>query len=155
MSAPVTRRTARVLPINNKGQVLLLLGHDPARPESPYWFAIGGGVEGNETLEQAAVRELLEETGIKVGAHELTGPFYRGTHSYSFNGVAAVSDSTFFAVQVGDVSVTFQGLGDGEIGNIFSADWWSPDALGLGSLSNDHLPQIARRAVAALANRTR
>lgn len=98
---------------------------------------------------------FLKETGIKVGADQLRGPFYRGTHSYSSNGVAVVSDSTFFAVQVGDISVTFNRLGDGEVGNIFSAAWWLPDDLDPGSLSNVLIPEIARRAVAALASTTR
>ena len=43
--AAIPRQTARVLPINQSGQVLLLLGYDPARPDAPYWFTIGGAVE--------------------------------------------------------------------------------------------------------------
>ena len=40
-------------------------GRLPSRPDGPgYWFAVGGGLEAGETLEQAAVRELAEETGF-------------------------------------------------------------------------------------------
>ena len=51
-TAPIHRTSARVIPINASGRVLLLHGHDP------YWFTIGGAVEPGESLEAAAVREL-------------------------------------------------------------------------------------------------
>lgn len=96
-------------------------------------------------------REFFEETGVAIGAVRLTAPCYRGTHSFSFDGATFISDSTFFAVPLDRVSVTFAGLGDGEAGNIVAADWWSPSDLAVGvPLSNDQLPEIARMAVAAV-----
>lgn len=155
-ATPVPRRSVRVLPVNRDGEVLLLLGQDPARPESPYWFTIGGGIEAEETAAEAAVRELQEETGIRVGTSQLVGPFHQGTHAFSYEGVDYLSDSTFFAVAVDDVVVTFDGLEEGEIGNIFEARWWAPDQLGSDmSLSSLDLGAIARAAVAALADSAR
>ena len=40
--APLRRRTARVLPVDPEGRVLLLHGWDPHHPERPFWFTIGG-----------------------------------------------------------------------------------------------------------------
>jgi len=97
---PVQRRSVRVLPVDRDGQVLLLLGHDPARPSAPYWFTIGGGIEAGEAAKEAAVREIHEEIGIRVETSQLFGPFHRGTHAFPFAGVDYVSDSTFFAVRV-------------------------------------------------------
>jgi 8-oxo-dGTP pyrophosphatase MutT (NUDIX family) len=57
-TTPIQRTSARVVPVNTSGRVLLLHGRDPARPESPYWFTIGGVVEPGESLAAAAVREL-------------------------------------------------------------------------------------------------
>ena len=67
----VVRTCARVLAVSREGRVLLLRGHDPARPEYAIWHAPGGGVESGETAEQAAAREFSEEIGvaIAVGAH--------------------------------------------------------------------------------------
>lgn len=147
--AELARRTARVLPVNRDGQVLLLLGLDPTRPDEPYWFTIGGGVEIGETLEQAAVRELAEEVGVSLDTSQLTPAFYRGTHTFTFDNERLRSDSTFFAARLDAVSVTLDGLPAGELGNVLEAAWWAPDDLTGAPVSNPHLPEIARMAVLA------
>lgn len=40
-----------------------------------YWHGIAGGVEGGETPDQAAERELFEETGLAVRPLPLRTPF--------------------------------------------------------------------------------
>lgn len=59
------RLTARVLLFDTEGRILLMLGRLPGRPpESASWFTVGGGFDPGETLEQAARREIAEETGF-------------------------------------------------------------------------------------------
>jgi 8-oxo-dGTP pyrophosphatase MutT (NUDIX family) len=68
------RQTARLLVIDDQQRILLFHIHDvrplhEAYPDmSVYWITPGGGVEEHETIEQAALRELWEETGIQAGA---------------------------------------------------------------------------------------
>ncbi|CAO0828603.1 hypothetical protein SMICM17S_05170 [Streptomyces microflavus] len=50
--------------LDPEDRILLLHGHEPDDPADDWWFTPGGGVEGDETREQAALRELAEETGI-------------------------------------------------------------------------------------------
>jgi len=42
-------------------------------PEKKYWSVPGGGIEKGETWEEAVVREIKEETNMKVLHHELLG----------------------------------------------------------------------------------
>lgn len=58
------RRVARVVLLDPQDRILLLHGHEPDDPCDDWWFTPGGGVEGTETREEAALRELAEETGI-------------------------------------------------------------------------------------------
>ncbi|HEY7592963.1 MAG TPA: NUDIX domain-containing protein, partial [Actinophytocola sp.] len=34
--------------------------HEPGRPDTRWWFTVGGGVEQGEDLRAAALRELAE-----------------------------------------------------------------------------------------------
>ena len=61
------RETARVILLDPQNQILLLKGRLPSDPTAPgVWFTVGGGVEAGESLEEAARREIFEETGFVV-----------------------------------------------------------------------------------------
>jgi 8-oxo-dGTP pyrophosphatase MutT (NUDIX family) len=79
---PVFRPTARVLVVDRAGRVLLFGGQISGEGADGggsrdrgvrTWFTPGGGVRAGESVEQAAVRELAEETGHLLAADEL-GP---------------------------------------------------------------------------------
>jgi 8-oxo-dGTP pyrophosphatase MutT (NUDIX family) len=126
----IHRVTARVLPVSPTGAVLLLQEQDPTRPGELYWSSIGGAVDPGESLTEAAVRELREETGIVVGHDRLTAPVHRGVQAYSWDGVDSVADSTYFVVRLEEhVEVSFDGLEPEEVGNVLAAGWWTPAAL--------------------------
>lgn len=58
------RQVARVILLDPTDRILLMHGHEPDDPTDTWWFTPGGGLEGDETHEQAALRELAEETGL-------------------------------------------------------------------------------------------
>ena len=62
-----TRPTARVVLLDEDDRLLMLRIHDPATtlPTPDFWLLVGGGVEPGETYEEAARREVREETGIR------------------------------------------------------------------------------------------
>lgn len=126
-----TRRvTARVLPVDDHGEVLLLQDQDPACPGVLRWGSIGGGIDPGESPLDAAVREMWEETGIVIEPGQLLGPVHQDTHSFSYDGVAYVWESTFYAFRLErETEISFAGLEPGEVGNVVAASWWSPEAL--------------------------
>ena len=82
------RRIAGVLLVDETGRILMQ-HRDTHAPISPNeWGMPGGGIEPGEEPEQAALRELLEETGLCPDG-PLTlfwhGPFPSTTHPSRFN----------------------------------------------------------------------
>jgi 8-oxo-dGTP pyrophosphatase MutT (NUDIX family) len=59
------RQAARVVLLNRDRHVLLLSASDPVdRAKPPWWEIPGGGIDPHESSDDAARRELYEETGI-------------------------------------------------------------------------------------------
>lgn len=151
-SEPILRVTARVLPVNHRGEVLLLQDQDPAVPGVLRWGTIGGAVDPGETLLDAAVREMHEETGIVVDAAELVGPVYRDIVPFTYGGLYFLGDSTFFALALShDTEVVFDYLEPLEVDNVVAHGWWSPaDLEADGTAVLPDLPAVLAKAVEAV-----
>ena len=68
------KTAATCIPISPDGEILLQLRDDGNGKEILYpnmWNFLGGAVEEGETHQVAAIRELEEETGIKINQQSL------------------------------------------------------------------------------------
>lgn len=64
-----TRLAAYALIVDETERILLAWYNGSGRGE-PCWTLPGGGVEYDESVEEAVIREVLEETGHRVVLHE-------------------------------------------------------------------------------------
>jgi 8-oxo-dGTP pyrophosphatase MutT (NUDIX family) len=151
---PWRRQTARVLPVNPEGRVLLLHGWDPHHPEAPFWFTIGGAAEDGESLREAAAREMREEVGISVDPAYLGEPIAQNSVEFSWGGYRISQDQTFYAVLIESADVSLDGLDKWERATTDTYGWLSADDLGPGRPPADPgLPDLIRAAVASVRGR--
>jgi mutator protein MutT len=76
-------QTVGALLVNSDSQVLLGLRAKWKEVLPGHWDVIGGRVESGETLDQALIREVLEEIGVRPKSFQLLATFHeRNPHSY-------------------------------------------------------------------------
>lgn len=68
---PNKKKVSATIIINDKKEILVLKRGPKSRSFPGFWNFPGGGVENDETIEEAAVRELKEETGLDVHEEDL------------------------------------------------------------------------------------
>jgi 8-oxo-dGTP pyrophosphatase MutT (NUDIX family) len=124
------RCAARVLLVDAVGRLLLFRGSDPARPErGRWWFTPGGGLDPGETYAEGAVRELAEETGLRLTVTDVGQPVHADLIEFSFDGVWYRQEQQFFLVRVVAHEVDTAGFSELERGSVDGHRWWSADEL--------------------------
>lgn len=123
------RQAVRVIMIDDHQRVLLFQDTDPGFPGVSWWVTPGGGIDPGETETEAAVRELVEETGYQSRAEDLIGPLAvrRAVHGYSDQ--ILVQDETFYALRVRSFEIDISGHTEDEQLTIAGHRWWPADDL--------------------------
>ena len=124
--APIVRPTARALLVDDRGRVLLF-GSVSEDDGCTFWYPPGGGLEGDETYEQAAIRELQEETGLRVTL--LGAPFARRHDVRTMGGVSYDFREQWFLVRVPAFDIDTDGFTHDERATVTQHRWWSVDEL--------------------------
>lgn len=121
------RKVARVVLLDPQDRILLLHGHEPEDPSDNWWFTPGGGVEGDETREEAARRELVEETGITEV--ELGPVLWRRTCSFPFAGRRWDQEEWYYLARTTQTATEAKGLTELERRSVAGARWWTCQEL--------------------------
>lgn len=121
------RKVARVVLLDPQDRILLLHGHEPEDPSDNWWFTPGGGVEGDETREEAARRELVEETGITEV--ELGPVLWRRTCSFPFAGRRWDQEEWYYLARTTQTATEATGLTELERRSVAGARWWTCQEL--------------------------
>jgi 8-oxo-dGTP pyrophosphatase MutT (NUDIX family) len=124
------RPSARLLILDSAGRVLLFhfVHKTGALAGQDYWATPGGGLEEGETFEQAAIRELEEETGIRA---KNAGPqvAQRAFVLRLPDGEHVMADERFFLIEAKEGYLSRDGWTTQEAEVMADHRWWSQDEL--------------------------
>ena len=128
MTERIVRPTSRLLVLDDDDRLLLMLTAAPDSSRVARWITPGGGVDPGESHEEAAVRELHEETGqvvaevgpvVRVDDFEVAWDDADHTHGHA----------EFFVVRLPHFEVVDDDWTDEERVDITDARWFSLEEL--------------------------
>ncbi|MGL4324904.1 MAG: NUDIX hydrolase [Beijerinckiaceae bacterium] len=132
MTIPV-RHSARLIVLDPHDRLLLIQyqatrAFDPAHPERRgFWYTPGGGIDPGETPEQAALREIDEEMGIRgvpLGPLVATCQALRDRFS-----LVRFCHEQYFVMRTPSAHFDTSRLAETDIDPVSDVRWWDVPAL--------------------------
>lgn len=128
----VERSAVRVVLQDAQGCVLLLRVQDLGRTDlAPWWELPGGGIEGDESIQATAARELGEETGIMLDPMAFSQPLWTRDCTYQHRGRRILQHEQILVARVQDRAPELMtgGRTQTEVDDILGHRWWTVDEL--------------------------
>ena len=119
---PTPRRAARLLVIDPHSDAVLLFRYEDGGRS--FWVTPGGALDGDETFEEAAIREAAEELAIAARSFL---PLWHRTVEFSFRGTLVRQEEQHFLLRIpsGDVALGQQVREAHLREGIIATRWWS------------------------------
>jgi 8-oxo-dGTP pyrophosphatase MutT (NUDIX family) len=123
------RPSSRLLVVDPSGRVLLFRFVHQSGPLAgrTFWATPGGALDPGESFQQAARRELEEETGLRLEVGEEVGR--RATIFPLATGEMAEADERYFLVRAPSQAISRQGWTELEREVMTEHRWWSAHEL--------------------------
>ena len=119
---PAPRLAARVVVLDEADRVLLVEFRDPSSGHR-WWSTPGGGLDADESFEDAARRELVEETGLTQ--FDLGPCVWVREHRGEFNGERFHARERVFLVRAPAFDVSSTGWTELERRVHVTMRWWT------------------------------
>lgn len=129
------RRSVKILLFNDKKELLLICVEDPKTSavdgthQKRFWAPVGGGIDPGETMLEAAVRELEEETGLTEGDVTFGQHVWFGQFDYLFLGERFTAKQDFIIAHTKKTEINFDNLTEEERIIVTDARWFSVEDL--------------------------
>lgn len=116
----------RVVVLDVNGRILLFHANEPTHPDLGTWWELpGGGMEPGETYLETAIRELREETGIRLVPAQISAPNWRRTAAFKYRRARRVQHEVVVTARLsGTAEVDVSGQLDYELEDYTGSRWW-------------------------------
>jgi 8-oxo-dGTP pyrophosphatase MutT (NUDIX family) len=127
LSYDLERSCVRVVLRDRGGRILLFRAVLASRAAEHWWELPGGGIEPGESYQQAAVREIREETGLQISAAQVGPPRWRRSATWTARGIRRLQHEVVALVQLDADAppVTDGGRTAEELEEYVGSRWWS------------------------------
>lgn len=131
----IERNSVKVLLLNDAKELLLIYADHPSTTtvdgiyHGPFWLNVGGEIEQGETLQEAAIREVFEETGIRKEQVALGPVVWFGEFDLLLAGRLTRLKPRFIVAKTSETNVSFQNITKAEKTFMKKAAWFSLDQI--------------------------